>query len=55
MMSPVIRLTLYVVHVSRPSIRRLPSVSRCTALMWNQSHGVLADAGSGCSLSEYGT
>jgi len=20
------------------------------ALMWNQSHGVLADAGSGCSL-----
>ena len=23
--------------------------------MWNQSHGVLADAGSGCSLWPYGT
>src|ERR1700733_10943644 len=55
MIWPVKRLTLYVVHVSRASISRLPSVSKWTALIWNQSHGVLADAGSGCSLWLYGT
>ena len=41
--------------MSRASISRLPWLSRCTALTWNQSHGVLADAGSGCSLALYGT
>ena len=30
-------------------------MSMCTALMWNQSHGVLGDAGSGCSLWLNGT
>ena len=55
MTMPVWRLTLYVVHVSRASISRLPSVSICTALTWNQSHGVLGDVGSGCSLWLYGT
>ena len=28
------------VQVKRELISRLPSVSRCTALMWNQSHGL---------------
>ena len=51
MMAPVNRLTLKAVQVARESISRFPSVSRCTALMWNQSHGVLAEAGRGCSLS----
>ncbi len=46
MILPVKRLTLYVVQVSRASISRLPSVSMWTALMWNQSHGVLGEAGS---------
>jgi hypothetical protein len=41
--------------VSRASISRLPSVSSFTALTWNQSHGVLAEAGSGCSLWLKGT
>src|SRR5258708_39231468 len=49
MTAPLWRSTLYVVHVLRASISRLLSVSRCTALMWNQSQGVLAEAGSGCS------
>ena len=50
MMLPVRGSTSYVVQVSRASISRLPFVSSLTALMWNQSHGVLAEAGSGCSL-----
>ena len=54
-MAPVRRSTLKAVHVARESINRFPSVSRCTALMWNQSHGVLAEPGNGCSLSLYGT
>lgn len=30
-------------------------MSSLTALRWNQSHGVLAEAGTGCSLCAYGT
>jgi hypothetical protein len=50
MILPVCRFTLYAVQVFRASISRLPSRARWTALTWNQSHGVLADVGSGCSL-----
>ena len=35
----------------RASMSRLWSHARCTALMWNQSHGVLGEAGSGVSLA----
>ena len=41
--------------MSRASMRKFPLVSTLTALRWNQSHGVDADAGSGCSLCAYGT
>ena len=47
MIWPVCRFTLKVVQVFLESTRRLPSVSRWTALMWNQSQGVLGEDGRG--------
>ncbi len=45
MIWPVCRSTLKTVHVFRELTSRLPSVSRWTALMWNQSQGVLGEGG----------
>ena len=44
---PVRRSTLKTVQVFRELTSRLPSVSRWTALMWNQSQGVLGEDGRG--------
>ena len=52
--APVARSTSYVVHVSRASISSVWFGPMWTALMWNESHGLLAELGSGCSLWLYG-
>jgi hypothetical protein len=55
MIAPVCRFTLWTVQVYRELISRFPSASRWTALMWNQSHSVSAEPGSGLWLSRWGT